>query len=309
MDIVCIGAGVMASAFALSQRTHQVSMVASSYDKAIVSEIQKTGRDPRLDIDWDSGVQFFDQDNIDQIQKADLIVIGVSSHGISWAVRIVEQIFQQTSQSLPVLLLTKGLIIKGSDVSLIADEVANTLATDVFSITGPCIAKELAHQQPTQVELSGKNVELLPAIAEMISQPQHQYVVRVNQDYIGCQWASALKNVYAIIIAQSGDDQNLRSTRFADAIAEMANWTKAMGGNESTVYGLSGVGDLYVTCLGGRNGRLGSYLAQGMTVAEIIKGPMSGVTVEGLDLAYDLKDVAGSQDARMYQELLSDLSR
>ena len=305
MDIVCIGAGVMASAFALSQRSHQVSIIASEYDAKIVSEIQDSGRDSRLDIDWNSSIQFYSaKEALDGIQ-ADLIVIGVSSQGIDWAIDVAQKVIRAVGNSLPVVLLTKGLVLKGKDVTLLADEVSQQLETDVFSVTGPCIARELAHQQPTEVELSGSNEQLLSEIAKMISQPN--YTVRMNSDYVGCQWASALKNVYAIAIAAAGDDHNLRSTRFSDAVIEMAQWTKAMGGLESTVFGLSGVGDLYVTCLGGRNGRLGQYLSQGLSVSDIMSGPMSGVTVEGLDLARELCHLPMAQQAKMYQRLLKTL--
>ena len=302
MDIVCIGAGVMASAFALSQRCHQVSVIASEYDAKIVSEIQGSGRDNRLDVDWNSNIQFHAANSTLDGIKADLIVIGVSSQGIDWAISIAQKIIGEVGNTLPVVLLTKGLVLKGTQVTLLADEVSKQLVTDVFSVTGPCIAKELAHQKPTEVELSGSNKLLLPEIAAMISQPN--YIVRMNSDYIGCQWASALKNVYAIAIAQAGDDHNLRSTRFSDAVIEMSQWSKAMGGLESTVFGLSGVGDLYVTCLGGRNGRLGRYLSQGLTVSDIMSGPMNGVTVEGLDLARELCHLPMAKHAKMYQSLL-----
>ena len=182
MDIICIGAGVMASAFALSQESHRVTMIASQYDAKVVDGIQRTGRDERLDITWPPSVVFTDESQVESLSKPDLVVIGVSSQGLSWAIAIAKQLLQH---STPVVLLTKGLVIRQDAAMLIADQVEQALGTDVFSITGPCIAKELAHQKPTYVELSGKNSTLLPKVASSISQPNRSYHVRVNLDYIG----------------------------------------------------------------------------------------------------------------------------
>ncbi len=301
MKIVCIGAGVMASAFALSQLKHQVSIIASKYDATVVANIQHTGRDARLDISWNQAITFV---SASEVKCADLIVIGVSSQGLDWAIEVASKI--SAEKRVPVVLLTKGLIVEGSRVSLLSERVENALQMDVFSITGPCIAKELANHQPTEVELSGKNPKVLSEVADILTHPN--YLVRENLDYIGCQLSSALKNVYAIAIAEAGDDINLRSVRFSDAVLEMAQWVSLAGGKKSTVYGLSVVGDLYVNCLGGRNGRLGAYLSEGMTVAEIMAGPMSGMTVEGLELALELSKTEGSSSKRIFQQLMQRLS-
>ncbi|MEC7030449.1 MAG: NAD(P)H-dependent glycerol-3-phosphate dehydrogenase [Pseudomonadota bacterium] len=301
MNIVCIGAGVMASSFALSQRSHQVTIVASEFDASVVSSILSTGKDDRLEAQWDPSIRLIEEEAIGSL-AADIIVFGVSSVGLNWAKAVAQKILTNSAKPIPVVLLTKGLIIEGSSVSLLSDDVAQHLSTDVFSITGPCIAKELAHHKPTKVNLSGKNSQLLEEIASLISQPN--YSVIPTHDYIGCQWAAALKNVYAIAVAEAGDDQNLRSTRFAEAVSEMANWLESVGGEAQTAYGLSGLGDLYVTCLGGRNGKLGHYLSQGMSTDDIMSGPLKGVTVEGLELAKSLQETQGALKAKMYQALL-----
>ena len=60
--------------------------------------------------------------------------------------------------------------------------------------------------------------------------------------------------------------------------------TRALGGNETSVWGMPGAGDLYVTCQAGRNSRLGNNLGRGLTYSQVKHGPMQGDTIEGAEL-------------------------
>ncbi|MFP4432268.1 MAG: hypothetical protein ACLFPV_13535, partial [Spirochaetaceae bacterium] len=81
---------------------------------------------------------------------------------------------------------------------------------------------------------------------------------------------------------------NPSAALFAQAVTEMARIAEALGGDPATVYGLPGVGDLYVTCQAGRNSRLGAHLGRGLRYSEVRRDHMPKDTVEGADLALSL---------------------
>lgn len=295
--IIVIGGGVMASAFAVAQAaSHEVSIIPTPFDQDSITNIKETGKDIRLDVVWPN-IGFVSPEDV---KDFDLIVIGVSSAGIAWAVNIVRAL--ANTKHVPVVLLTKGLIKSAERLDPLSLYVESELGMDVLSITGPCIAKELAHQRVTHIELSGRDMLVAEAVKKIVQKPY--YHIQLNDDYIGCQWGAALKNVYAILVGKSGHNVNLRSGIFAHSLQEMAAWIEESGGRATTALGLSGAGDLYVTCQGGRNGRLGSLIAEGLSIEAITSGPMKGVTVEGLDLAYDLLPLNISKSKPLFQELV-----
>lgn len=296
--IVVIGAGVMSSAFALAQAyKHSVSIIPAPFDDTVVSNIQRTQVDNRLGVAW-SGVDFIQAEDVSAF---DYIVIGVSSQGIPWALDIVKTLLQKGNS--PVLLLTKGLIEVEGKLTVLSVYLESLLKVPVISITGPCIAKLLAEKAMTHVVFSSQHT--LDKVVTDFSLPF--YVIEASEDVIGTQWLAALKNVYAILIAKAGDNTNQRSTNFAKACQEMMLWVSEQGGDPKTVMGLSGVGDLYVTCQGGRNGLLGQYLSEGLSLEAILTGPMKGVTVEGLDVAKLLRHFS-CENKPLFQGMLSLLS-
>lgn len=295
LNIVCIGAGVMSSAFAVSQRTrNKVSIIPAPFDSNVVSGIEFERYDKRLDISWPD-VPFVDKD----IKEFDLIVVGVSSQGIPWAQQIIKELFEV--KKVPILLLTKGLIEKDGEIVTLPEYLELNLKADVLSVTGPCIAKLLAKQRQTEIVISGKFIKKHMELIEKLQLPF--YKIEVTEDYIGASWSAGLKNVYAILIARASNNLNTRSALFAQSLEEMANWVVERGGKAETVYGLSGLGDLYVTCQGGRNGRLGQLLADGLTINDILAGPMKGVTVEGVELAVMLIDAECYNNKPLFDEM------
>lgn len=295
--MVCIGGGVMASAFAVAQASkHHVSIIPSSFDAKVVEGISLTGHDKRLGVDWPD-VAFIDPDNI---EKVDLIVIGVSSAGLDWAIQVAEIILSK--HTCPVLLLTKGLMFVNNTIIPLTTYCQEKLGVSVMGITGPCIAKELANGQHSQVEISAIDSKVANDWSQRLALPF--YDVIVNRDVIGCQWLAALKNVYAIKVGMASC-LNAKSASFSDSLIEMAQWLGEVGADPTTAYGLSGSGDLYVTSLGGRNGTFGAYLAKGLSVENIFSGPMLGMTVEGYELIKLFQSHSGMNYPRAFSELIA----
>ncbi|KPV62392.1 MAG: Glycerol-3-phosphate dehydrogenase (NAD(P)+) [Candidatus Bathyarchaeota archaeon BA1] len=117
------------------------------------------------------------------------------------------------------------------------------------------------------------------------------YRVTISKDVVGVEICAALKNSYAIIVGACDgimrrkgqkDMNNTKALVFSSAVGEMRRFVTAMGGDEETVLGLAGIGDLEVTCKGGRNSEFGCLLGSGMRVDEALNEMQRrGLTVEG----------------------------
>ena len=95
------------------------------------------------------------------------------------------------------------------------------------------------------------------------------------------------KNFYSMIIGTS-EGLNTAASLLQKSIKEMLNFTKSLGGQEETVYGLAGLGDLYVSSAGGRNSKMGKYLGQGELYSKAKSKFMLNETVEGAQLAFEI---------------------
>ena len=184
----------------------------------------------------------------------------------------------------PVVICTKGVEI-GSG-ALISEVVAETLpGAPVAVLSGPSFAAEVARDRPTAMTLAAADMALAERLAGLIGstnfRPYH------GDDPIGAQIGGAVKNVIAIacgIAKGRGLGDNAGAALITRGLAEMARLGAALGARRETLMGLSGLGDLVLTCthqqsrnfsLGmaiGQGRRLDDYLAERTTVAEGVAG-------------------------------------
>ncbi|UTC24175.1 hypothetical protein MMH89_02925 [Candidatus Comchoanobacter bicostacola] len=288
LNIQVLGAGVMSSAFAHNQANyHNVHIFPTEYDHSVIKSIESKGKDVRFSVSWPSRLVVSSERLIDP----DLLVIGVSSAGIDWALSEVARY----SKSVPVLLLTKGIVIIAEDLIPIASYVASQIPNPVSAISGPCIAQDLANGGRSYVALAG---EMSESVCQMIQ--NDCYDVSIVKDMESACWLGALKNCYALAIAAFSSSENARAYWVTCALKEMQTFLSDRSGEASMVTELSGIGDLMVTLAGGRNGQFGGYLQQGMKPNDILNGPMKGKTVEGLML---IKLLAKQDVAQQYPML------
>jgi len=156
------------------------------------------------------------------------------------------------------------------------------LAIGAFS--GPSFAIEVAQAQPTAVTIAFQE----PEIASFIQQEFSSDTLRLytSTDIIGVELGGALKNVIAIaagIAAGVGLGHNSTAALITRGIAEITRLAVACGGRRETLAGLSGVGDLVLTCTGSlsRNRTVGQQLGQGRQLSEILVG-LGGKVAEGV---------------------------
>ena len=159
------------------------------------------------------------------------------------------------------------------------------------TLAGPALAPELVAGASTAVVCAARPVEVAQHMLGWLQTPPVS--VTVSDDVVGAEIASAYKNVIAVVVgiceglAERQVESvythrwaNARAAVFAQGLRDMTRLAEARGGRADTILGLAGAGDLYVTCLGGRNGRFGRLLGEGETPAEAAVS--IGSTVEGV---------------------------
>ena len=217
-------------------------------------------------------------------ESFDLIVVALSLSGIDFIGKYLKNLRIKT----PILVLTKGLKYekKNKKIFTISEQLKkNYNLSNISILKGPCLAKELARKNQTNVVIANKNINSAKKIGKMIS--TKYYLAEFSKDIIGVEVCSAIKNIYSMIIG-AGQSLNASSNLFQKSVIEMKYLTKYFKGKEETTLSLAGVGDLYVSAAGGRNSKMGSYLGKGFTFKTAKKRFMPNDTVEGEQLAREI---------------------
>ncbi|MAE93875.1 MAG: NAD(P)H-dependent glycerol-3-phosphate dehydrogenase [Deltaproteobacteria bacterium] len=203
------------------------------------------------------------------VQQADVLVLGVPSHGIR---EVLGEVARHIRPWVPVVSLAKGL---ERDTHLRMTEVIRELLPDHRAgvLTGPNLAKEIMAGYAAASVISFEDQD----VAQQLQAVFHSGGFRVytNQDVIGCELGGALKNVIAIATGMGdglGVGDNTRSAVITRGLAELTRLGVAMGGQPATFAGLAGMGDLIATCTSkqSRNRHVGEELGKGRTIDEII---------------------------------------
>jgi len=145
-------------------------------------------------------------------------------------------------------------------------------------LSGPSFAEEVSQGQPTAVSLGCADLALAEELQRVLS--TDRFRVYTNQDYAGVELGGAIKNVMALatgICDGLGFGQNSRAGLITRGLAEMTRLGRSMGGSPDTFMGLSGIGDLVLTCTGSlsRNRRVGLRLGAGEGLDSILSGMRS----------------------------------
>lgn len=214
------------------------------------------------------------------VRKSRDLLIVVPSHVFG---EILEKIRPHLQPHHRIVWATKGL---ERDTGRLLQQVAEEkLGTQypLAVLSGPTFAKELAEGLPTAIALASQDHAFAEALQARIHCSKH-FRVYLNQDMTGVQLGGAIKNVIAIGAGMSdgmGFGANARTALITRGLAEISRLGESLGANPNTFMGMSGLGDLVLTCTDNqsRNRRFGLMLGQGKTteaaLAEI------GQVVEG----------------------------
>ena len=284
--ILILGAGAMGSAFTIPciDNNHKV-VLSEPYNSSLVKKISSNKNlHPALKVKLPKKLIIKKYSSELLQKKWDLVVIAVSSIGIEF----VGEKLKEMKNNNPILILTKGLYYQKSrkKILTISEQLNKIIKRGNISVLkGPCLAAELANRIKTSAVIASKNIKTAKSIGKLIS--TNYYKFDYSKDVKGVEICSAIKNLYSMIIG-SGEGLNTSSVLFRNSISEMIYLTKFFKGKEETVFGLAGLGDLYVSVTGGRNSKMGKYLGKGFTYKSAKKKFMPKDTIEGAQLAFNI---------------------
>ena len=281
--ILIIGAGAMGSAFSFPcvDNGHTVNIMGSPLENKTIDELKKNYYHQALSCNLPKNISFLKADKLqDELKNnPDLLVIGVNSKGINW---ITKELESTNFSNTPLLLLTKGLSVQNNKYVLLTDKFKNV---EITAVAGPCLAKDLSKKNKTAVVIANKNINKANEISQLIK--TSYYFVETSDDLIGIEVCAAIKNFYSMIIG-SANELNTAAFLLNKSIIEMNKFVKFLGGSEKSVYGLAGLGDLYVSSAGGRNSKMGQLLGKGHLYTEAKAKFMPKETIEGAELAIEI---------------------
>jgi glycerol-3-phosphate dehydrogenase (NAD(P)+) len=296
--IVILGSGVMASAltFPLADNGHDIRLVGTHLDREIIDGVRATGVHPGLDRRLPEPVRPFQLEEIEAASAgAEIVLSGVNSVGVPWA---GERIAGVLEPGMLVIAIAKGMAASDAgDLRILPDVLAEPVPAELrarvgwAAVGGPSIAGEVAARRDTCVVFTGRDQATLDRLAAAFR--TGWYHVWTSTDLVGVEVSAALKNCYALGVGfaegvldllgeQDSTDRNhnYEAALFAQAMAEIGELVRLLGGRPETPLGLPGVGDLFVTSTGGRNIRVGRLLGSGLRFSEA-RARMGEITLEG----------------------------
>ncbi len=235
-------------------------------------------------------------DNLNCIEGCDVVLFGIPSRFVR---DTVKQAAPYITSSMIVVNTGKGL--EDGSLKTLSQVFAEELSENipVVILTGPSHAEEVGRGVPTTIVAASQNIEAAAQVQELLSSESLR--IYVSTDVIGCEIGGALKNIIALsagICDGLGLGDNTKAALMTRGMHEITNLGLAMGGRRETFSGLSGVGDLIVTCcsMHSRNRRAGILIGEGMSPEEAVK--MIG-TVEGYYCCHAAWELAQKMNVTM----------
>ncbi|MEM1432936.1 MAG: NAD(P)H-dependent glycerol-3-phosphate dehydrogenase [Pseudomonadota bacterium] len=241
--------------------------------------------------------------DLDQaVAGSDLLFVSVPSA----AFRVVaRQLSPIVKPGTGLISMTKG--IEGDGFHLMSEILAQEIkGCAVGALSGPNLAEEIAQGQFSGTVIASPDAELRSKVLAVLK--SGTFRVYPNPDLYGVELGGALKNIYAIVCGMAAAlnvGQNTIGMLITRSLAEMSRFAVVQGANPFTFLGLSGVGDLLVTCTSplSRNYRLGELIGQGKSLDEAVE--QLGKLAEGVNTLRVVR--ARSREVEVYMPLVEGL--
>ena len=274
-QITIIGDGGWGTALALVLRNngHRVRLWGPFPD--YIEEIKKSGENKRFlpgvplpaDLEWTP-------DLAGAGKGADVAVIAVPSKYYQKVLGDYARVAGAERQKALFISVTKGLDeATGERMTVVAER---TLGVEpVAALSGPSLAAEVARGIPTAVTIACRRHDIAVQLQQIFN--NDLFRIYTSDDVVGVELGGALKNVMAIAAGISdgiGFGDNSKAALITRGLAEIGRLGAAMGAHPATFAGLSGMGDLVVTCVSrhSRNRGVGERLGKGEKIAQILAG-------------------------------------
>lgn len=215
-------------------------------------------------------------------EHAKIIVMAVPTKGIR---EVCQSLVKYLTEPVLFVHVSKG--IEPDSLKRISEmmreEIPHEFIQEIVVLSGPSHAEEVILKHPTTVTAACENIKYAEIVQDLF---MHGYFrVYTNTDVIGVEMGGALKNIIALaagITDGLGYGDNAKAALITRGLAEIARLGTKMGANPLTFSGLTGIGDLIVTCTSvhSRNWRAGNLLGKGMKLDEVLE--QMGMVVEGV---------------------------
>jgi len=289
-QIAVLGAGSWGTALALSLANGGHDVLLWSNDAEQVSQMQTK----RENAYYLPGIKFLNSLQVSNdlaatLKFAKLVLIVVPSHAFKSVLNQVKLFWTEQHQ---LIWATKGLDESGNLLHTIAEQVLGTHVAKAI-LSGPSFAIEVAQGLPTAVAIASPSQQYAGQLAAIFS--HNLFRVYTSSDIVGAELGGAVKNVLAIATGISdglGYGANARAALVTRGLAEMMRLGLAMSAKSETFTGLTGLGDLVLTCTDdkSRNRRFGLALGRGESLKDAEKN--IGQVVEGIVTAKHVHTLA-----------------
>jgi glycerol-3-phosphate dehydrogenase (NAD(P)+) len=282
MKIGYLGAGTWGTALAALLAKNGYTVIVWDRNPNLIKILKKTKEHPKLKDFKVPDRVFYTSDLLEAIKDADMIVESVTSLGIRSVFTHINNLFKI---KVPIVITSKGL---EQNTHLLFPEVLKQILGGsslqyIGCLSGPSHAEEVIKNLPTSVVASSYSLDTMNLISEVFTNPTFR--VYPNPDILGVSFGGAMKNIIAIACGVSdglGFGDNSKAALMTRGLHEMKKLCPIKGGNPDTLNGLSGMGDLCVTCLSkfSRNNRFGNLIAKGLSLKDSLSE--IGMVVEGI---------------------------
>lgn len=227
------------------------------------------------------------------IEGCEFIILSVPSHAIR---SVSKEISKYVNDSQIIVSIAKG-IEEGTGLRLSQVINQELPGNKVVILSGPSHAEEVGMDIPTTVVVTSTDVESTIKVQDLFM--TNKFRVYTNEDIIGVEIGGAVKNIIALAAGISdgiGYGDNTKAALMTRGITEIIRIGEKLGGKKETFYGLTGMGDMIVTCtsMHSRNRRAGILIGQGLSTDAATKEV--GMVVEGIKACkafYELKEKIG----------------
>jgi glycerol-3-phosphate dehydrogenase (NAD(P)+) len=291
-----VGAGAWGTALAIVARRAGRDVLIWAHEADTVADINQKHKNETFlpGIKLDKAIEATAR--LNEVANCDLLLMVTPAQHLR---TIADELASYLRNGQPIVLCSKG--IEQTSGKLMSQVVAEILPkAEIAVLSGPSFAIEVAKGLPAAVTLATASEAKASALAYALShQPFRCYW---SDDVIGAEIGGAVKNVYAIgagIVAGKKFGANAHAALVTRGFAEMARFGTALGARRETLSGLSGLGDLILTCgsAQSRNMSLGIELGKGQSLSDVL-GKRLSVT-EGVYTASALVEVAAARGIDM----------
>lgn len=281
--VAVLGAGSWGTALAmvLADNGHDVRLWTHRQDQADEINSNHTNEKYLRDIQLPESIRAFSSLE-DAVEGVRTVVLSVPVKAIR---EVCGKLRDVITEPIVLVHVSKGIepgtFLRVSEI--LEQEIPDNLREEVVVLSGPSHAEEVSLRHPTTVTVSAKDMKVAEKVQDLFI--NQSFRVYTNPDVIGVEIGGALKNIIALasgITDGLGYGDNAKAALITRGLAEIARLGTTMGANPLTFAGLTGIGDLIVTCTSvhSRNWRAGNMIGKGKKLEEVLDN--MGMVVEGV---------------------------